>query len=327
MKTNGQAKKAVISFVISILIFSLAALLFSLAFMSGRNNRSAGDGNGIVDPNGQTLNILLLLSDYAPEKFDDYDAESVKNVMGITVPTPEKAPESVLAGYRKVFVEQMAIARVDTVYGKVVFIPISGDTLVTFKGLRIKLGEIAGEWGVPVLVEKVHAVTGLEIDNYAVFSPQSAAKALDYAGSIDYTLKCNMKQTDSGRGIDIDITAGSSRFDGKMTVDLLRFDSYEKTGTTRSEIVSGYLKKLVSSLSEKTTKDEISKKIKSAFELSNTDLDTERDTARLDLAASFVGLSVEYTELDGRWQTVENVRYFVLDETETLKMLSTYRDK
>ena len=175
----GKTKKFIISFAVSAVIFSLAAVLLSFAFSSGRNNQWAGKDTITADPNGRTVNVLLAMSDYMPEKFSDYDPAYVKNVMGMTVSTPSNPPDSALSGYRKVFVERMVIVRIDTIYGKIAFVPIAGDTLVSFKGIQLKLGEIAGEWGIQSMVEKVHALTGLEINNFAVFTPETAAKAID----------------------------------------------------------------------------------------------------------------------------------------------------
>ena len=325
MKRSVQIKKIVVSFIISALIFSLTAILFSIAFSCGRSNRTGTDKNKNDQTVGNAFNLLLMISDYIPEKFDDYDPVYVKNVMGLSVSPPTKLPPSSIEGYRKVCVERMVIVRFDSNLGKLVFIPISGNTLVYVKGLRVKLGDVAGEWGISLLIEKIHALTGIKPDNFAVFSPQNAAKAIDLAGNIDYTVKCNMKQSVPERGLNVDITAGTYRFDGKTSVDLIRFDDYEKTGVERSEIISGYLKRLLSNLSDNFTKNELKNNIKSAFELSYTDFDKSKD--KLDQMLLMRQLEMNYVELEGGWQTVDRERYFVPNETETLNKLFIYRAK
>ena len=141
--------------------------------------------------------------------------------------------------------ENMAILQFDKERGKMVIIPISGSTLVNVKGIQIRLEEVAGQWGMETLIKKVHAITGISIDNFAVFDPAAAAVALDLFGGVDYTIKCNMKYSQPERGIDIDITAGTYRLDGVTAVDMLRFDDYDNEGITRSDVTIGYAKRLI----------------------------------------------------------------------------------
>ena len=325
MKNTAQFKKFIIAFVVSLFIFSLAALVIAFGLSIGRENDRVNGGYTPSDISGKSFNILLIMSDYAPEKFNDYHPTWVKNVVGEDISFPSNAPSSALSGYRKVYTENMVIACFDKERGRVTLTPLSGGTLVNVKGLSIRLEELAGEWGLPILTEKVHALTGLEIDSYAVFTPSTAAAAFDLIGDVDYTIKCNMKYDIPERGIDIDLSAGTYRLDGKTTVDMLRFDGYEGLGVTRSEITLGYAKRLFNKLSKDLTSDELRDIINKTLSLANTDFDLSASNEEITLISEIGKLSLESAEVVGAWQTVGNVRYFVLDETKTLNKLSEYR--
>ena len=326
MKDVGRSGKTVVSFIISVLIFSLAAILFAGAFSYGRDNPSITENDKKPNVDGESFNLLLAMSDYTPEIFSDYDPDSVKKVHGISVSTTTQA-SSVLSGYKKVFVERMVIIRFDKDLGEIVFIPISGNTLVNYKGLQLRIGEIAGEWGITPLVEKLHAITGLRIDNFAFFTPRSAASAIDLAGSVDYTVKCNMKQSIPEKGIDIDIIAGTYRVDGKTAVDMIRFDGYENTGISRSDIISGYVKRVLNNVSSALNDVEREEKILQSLELSYNDFGSVSLNDKMETVLKLGQFEMVYEEPAGSWQTVQDVRYFVLDETKTIQKFIKYRNK
>jgi len=325
MKNTSQLKKIIISFVISIFIFSLAALIIASGLSIGRSSdRDAPDKN-LPTADGSSFNILLVLSDYAPDIFNDYDPIWAKNVLGEDIDIPSAPPTSALLGYRKIHTENMALLCFDKERGRVTLIPIPGSTLVNVNGLNIKLENIAGEWGIERLTQKIHALTGLEIDLFAVFTPEKAAIALDLIGEVDYTIKYNINYSVPERGINISLSAGSYKLNGKNTVDMLRFDSYGQLGISRSEITFGYAGRLFDKAADSFTQDELKDIITQALSLSYTNFDPVIDSEKLKLATSINDLSLVTEEMSGSWQTVNEAQYYVPDETKTIEKLSKYR--
>ena len=104
-----KTKKFIISFVVSILVFSIASVIIAMGLSQGRRNDRKTDSLNNEELEGRSVNILLVMSDYSPEKFNDYDPDWVRNVVGKSVEFPVVKPESPLNGYRKVYTENMAI--------------------------------------------------------------------------------------------------------------------------------------------------------------------------------------------------------------------------
>ena len=327
MNIVGQSKKFLVSFLISALIFSLAALLFSLAFSNGRSHNTQKPTISSSELPGRTFNLLLILCDYSPDSLNNYDPTSVENTLGFSNGTAQGSSGAPLSGSKKVNTESMVIVRFDEARKKIIFVPLSGDTLVSFKGMQMKLCEIASEWGINSLIEKVHALTGLKIDNFASFSLASAAEAFALVGNIDYTVKWNLTESSPEKGININIPAGTSRFDGRMSVDLIRFSRYEGLGISRSDMITGFIKRIMSNLSNFFSESELKQTLSDVFELSYSDLNPSTSNEKIELMSSVSKLSIEYAELVGTWQSVGSERYFVLNETQTLEKLSFYKDK
>ena len=173
MKENIKTKKFFISFAISAIIFSLSAIIIGCGLLVGQRSEYEGKGENQLELNGRSFNILIAMCDYAPELFDDYDPEWLGNAIDITSTYPTESPSSPLVGHRKVYMENMAILRFDKERGEMSVTPVPGATLVAVKGLQVRLEEVAGRWGIDMLIQKVHAITGLDIDHYAVFTPDA----------------------------------------------------------------------------------------------------------------------------------------------------------
>lgn len=325
MKENIKTKKFFISFAISAIIFSLSAIIIGCGIFIGQRSEYTEKEKNKLDLGGHSFNFLIALCDYMPEVFDDYNSEWLKNSTGVASSVPTSSPSSPLVGYRKVYIENMAILRFDKERGEMSIIPVPGATLVNVKGLQVRLEEVAGRWGIDMLIQKIHSITGLEIDHYAVFTPYSASKALDLFGTVDYTIKCNMKYSVPDRGINIDLSAGTYRLDGATTVEMIRFRGYEGAGVTRGEIMLGYIKRLMKKVEQDFTKEEIRVIIGEVLAKTYSDVNVSDLREEIDLAVDFNKLSFEFVELCGNWQTVNGEHYFVHDETKTLNKLSKYR--
>lgn len=324
---NELVKKFIIALVISLLVFGISAAVIVSALSIGRESENTDDGRD-EEILGESFNVLLIMTDFSPNKFGDYLPEHVKNVFGIDYKTNYSSDS--LDGYRRIYAETMALFRFDAERGEITYTHIPGNTLVSVKGVKMCLEEIPSRYGAEFLVEKIHALFGVEIDTYALFTPKSAATALSYVGNIIYTVDKDMHHTDSDRGIDIHIVGGAQEFDGKKAVDLLRFDNYSNNGSTKSATVCGYLKRFVNKLSEDFTYDEIGCIIKKAFEVENIVTNFEsNDMSKYEESIRLLscGSKLEVIELlpVGEEQRVDSKTYFKLNESETLKRFAPYR--
>ena len=191
---NLLNRKTVLAFFISFVVFSVAALVVAALLSIGRGGISLP--RKVKSTDGESFNILLVMTDYSPERFDDYDADSIENVFETV---------SLNTGTRKIRAESMLLARFDSKRSELTLTPISGNTIVTVRGKETTLDSVASDCGSVILAEKVRAMTGLEIDSYIVFTPESASEALDMLGSFKYKISGDLVWQDSALGIDINI--------------------------------------------------------------------------------------------------------------------------
>ena len=189
------------------------------------------------------------------------------------------------------------------------------------------IGSLISDYGTEFLVSKVHAITGIEIDSYFVFTPESAATALDLIGDITYTIQRDMRYVDAEKGIDINIKAGTQKLDGEKTVGMLRFDGYGNIGVTRDATVCGYIKRFVNKLSTDFTYEEIRGIMDLLLGMNNTasNFTFEDSEESIRLLSESEGLEVTELPLVGNVQIINGEKYFYLDEEKTLDALKPYR--
>ena len=324
---NTLLKKFISSFFAALIIFGISAAVISGALSMGRDD-------GYIPPktdekknelSGSSFNLLLIMTDFAPERFDDYDPTVVKNIFDVEYIGSGK--KEGLSGYRRITAETMSIVRFDKERGELTYTHIPGSVLVSAKGVKTRIGNLISDHGVEFLVDKVHAITGIEIDSYFVFTPQSAAEAFDNVGDISYTIQSDMKYTDAEKGIDIYIKAGSQKLNGEKTVGMLRFDGYGNIGIKRGSTVCGYIKRFVNKLSGDFTYEElrgiIDLLLSREYVVSNFTFEDSEESIRL-LSMSD-GLEVVELSIVGNMQTIGGEKYFYLDEEKTLEALNPYR--
>lgn len=324
---NTLVKKFIASFVAALIIFGTSAAVISWALSMGRDDiyvPPETDGNEIT-LSGRSFNLLLIMTDFAPESFNDYDPTVVKSIFGIDYSGSMK-PDG-LMGYRKITAETMSIVRFDKERGELTYTHIPGNVLVSAKGVKTRIGSLISDYGTEFLVSKVHAITGIEIDSYFVFTPDSAATALDLIGDITYTIQRDMRYVDAEKGIDINIKAGTQKLDGEKTVGMLRFDGYGNIGVTRDATVCGYIKRFVNKLSTDFTYEEIRGIMDLLLGMNNTasNFTFEDSEESIRLLSESEGLEVTELPLVGNVQIINGEKYFYLDEEKTLDALKPYR--
>ena len=320
---NGMFKKIAMSFFVALLVFSLSALIFAGALSIGRGGPDADESkeeNSAVIENGSSFNVLFIMTDYAPDLFDDYSSEQIKNVFGI-----DGGNVSGSGFGRKINAEDMLLMRFDKEHGELTFTLIPGNLLVTVKNVKTKLETVAANYGTEVLIEKIRAITGLWIDSYVIFTPNAASTFFNRVGEVTYTVKNGMTLKDESRGIDINIAPGSQKFDGRKAVDLLRFDAYPKSSDSRTEYIMGFMKRVLKKISDRFNSDELLAVIKEPIDGATGSFFERFDKDNAELVLSSEKLTFKAFELVGEEQTIGTESYFVLDETKTLDKFKIYR--
>ena len=308
---NKLNKKMIVSFLFSLAVFSVAALVIALALSLGRCSKADDDARVRKNLRGESFNVLLVMTDYRPNIFDDYDPQDVFNIFGNV---------SDNTGERKINTESMLLVRFDAAYGELTLTPISGNTLVYLKGADRTLDSVAGEFGVGLLVEKIHAMTGLEIDRYMIFTPESAAKAFNSIGEIVYKNEYNKIWQDEILGIDINIEQGNQSFDGEKTVDLIKYFSYPSSYNDKNEVLLDFTKKIAKKVTDDFTYDELCGIISFISDCAYGK--TELTGGNIDLLSKAEELDIKLLPICG---SLDEMLRFIPDEMATLEAFKHYR--
>lgn len=304
-------KKTLISFCFSLVVFSVAALVIALSLSIDRCAKLDKEERSLKNVKGESFNILLVMTDYRPELFNDYDPQSVENVFDIV---------SNDTGTRKVSAESMVLARFDAVYGELTLTPISGKTLVSVRGQEKTLESLAGDFGTETLVQKIRAMTGLEIDGYMIFTPDSAVKTFDTFGKISYKNNYSKIWQDQTLGVDINIEQGNQKFDGKKTVDLIKYYSYPANYSDKDEVLLEFAKKIAKNLTDDFTYDELCGIMTFISDIAYGK--TELTGGQIELLHNSDKLDVKLLPLCG---SLDDMLRFIPDEAATLEALKPYR--
>lgn len=100
----------------------------------------------------------------------------------------------------------------------------------TFVGTNIKRGgandkinAVYRTKGAEYLEKKVSEMTGLDINHHIVIDTNGIAEVVDIIGGIDYDVPIDMKYTDEGQKLYIDLKKGFQHLNGKQVEGLVRF--------------------------------------------------------------------------------------------------------
>jgi len=178
------AKIFLISFLISALAFGLiafsviSALIGLAAPVGDEDELNAGAIKASGD--GSSFNILVINVDYRPEKYS-YDPARVNALFGNTFGTGSGGGSSA-----QISLLSCVILRFDREREEVSLTPIPSETHIGFGDEEMTLLSIYVNLGHISLIERVRAMTGLEIDEYAVIIPSAAESIVNKLGGIEY---------------------------------------------------------------------------------------------------------------------------------------------
>ena len=151
--------------------------------------------------------------------------------------------------YRLIETDALVLIRADKEREQFTFTVFPTDAYVDMSGKYVKLSEVYGRYGLEALLNKVYAMTGVMIDNYAVVSMEKFPALVDALGGINFNVPCDMVYTDKAGGIDINLKSGIQRLDGKGVLDVLMFNEYHNGGSrekTTAELLKRFITTFIS---------------------------------------------------------------------------------
>ena len=248
------------------------------------DNNPDGPAGVELSDKGESFNILLIGTDFRPSEFVDYDPAMLEQLYGIkkedipaTSPPSDIKPNpgsvvsdkafwsgdgivaedgSLIFGggfysvdYRLIETDALVLIRADKEREQFTFTVFPTDTYVDMNGKYVKLSEVYGRYGLETLLNKVYAMTGVMIDNYAVVSMEGFPALVDALGGISFNVPCDMNYVDRAGGIDINLKAGLQRLDGDGVLDVLMFRDYKNGGSrekTTAELIKRFITTFIS---------------------------------------------------------------------------------
>ena len=153
--------------------------------------------------------------------------------------------------------ERFVVAAIPT-YLRVPFTGVdvaTGNSLQSYVRLR-DFPELFGrEKAKDVLLDTVHAITGMKIDYYAMFNKDAFYKVFEKTGGIYYTVKEDMYYIGAGiqENPEINIKSGGQVLTGPKALSVMRYMSYSENeiqgelsrAKTQADFISQMLKQLV----------------------------------------------------------------------------------
>lgn len=310
---------------------------------------------------GNSFNILLVGTDYRPSEFVDYDPKVLQELYGIepkkeyvaaTPPGLASKPRKngvlsdgsgkgdngiptddgklIFAGgfythkYRAIEADTIVLMRVDKERGHLSYSAFPTDACVNINGRYVKLSEVYGMYGVKYLCDKLHALTGINIDKYAVISMETFPELIDALGGIEYYVPCNMSYDDYAGNVHIHLNAGRRKLNGDQALQLLAFNDYDDSSITRETTTLAFIKTFVTSAVSASNYSAAATIFVKVADMVDTDFTAADFMNNLDMLFKYSGTQIEITP-----QT-KNITYngesvFIIDEERTLNAFSEYR--
>lgn len=255
-----------ITFLIALLIFGVCAYFITgfvsdsiINLINGGNvaettepieEDNHGGDEDVIKPidseeiKGESFNILLVGTDYRPSLNKDYHPD-------IASQYPKFASSEKLIGYkgnlpeypyRTVSADAIVLVCVNKTTRTVACINLPSYMRVEYSGGETELGDLYFEKGFDIFKDKVSAITGAEIDYFALASIEALVSVVDKIGPVTYNVPCDMEYTDDSNGLAISLKSGSQPIDGAKAAALLAYDSYAvSSGNSRAKTTLSFL--------------------------------------------------------------------------------------
>lgn len=312
----------------------------------------------------KSMNILLIGSDYRSGVFADYDPQRLESLYGIKpdtyteearpadlgYPSKELAQrilsDSGLEGnsaikindktwvfdggfytaeYRTVEADVIVLVRLDRERYMMTYSYFPSDAYMLVNGSYCKLGEIYGEYGVEVLCDAIHSLTGLGVDRYIEITMDAFPDLIDTLGGITYEVPCNMKYDDYSGNVHINLAAGYQKLDGKAAMNMLMFNDYKDGYNTRSKTTLSFVKAFTVQLAVPSLVGRAPALWESLRKLVNTDLKATDVVENAPILVTYAASAVELNPVVKKQTVAEDANAYVYDTTTTYNIFNQYR--
>ncbi len=201
----------------------------------------------VIDENkdleGESFNILLVGTDYRPSLYKDYAPKTASqypkfNSSQKLIGDGSKLPEY---PYRTVSADAIVLVCVNEENRTVAFVNIPSRMYIEYNGGNTFLGDLYYEKGFETFKTKISALTGAEIDYFALTSVEQVGNVVDKLGGVKFDIPCDMEYTDEANGLSISLKAGETELNGEKAADMLSYNSYVGKEHSRAKTTLSFL--------------------------------------------------------------------------------------
>lgn len=278
--------------VIGYALFGIGASAFSSGGVGGSSGPDATDPSQTDDPyignnvtvgvNGESFSLLLAITDYLPDVYDDYEvSENDLDENGFP-----REP-------REIETDTLLLLRFDKEKGQCLFSIIPDITQIKIGGLSAHLKDLYAQAGPEALADKVSTLTGLTVDYYAVTSYDNFAAFVDYFGGVPFYVPEDMHQVDEENGLNINLRRGSQTIDGEKTISLLRYELYDDGESAKRKCQTDFMMALIKQIFSKIELRDAAVTYVANSSLFETNFTLEAMTANAELIFSYSQMSVK----------------------------------
>ncbi|MEG0797787.1 MAG: LCP family protein [Acidaminococcaceae bacterium] len=220
--------------------------------------------------------------------------------------------------------DAMLVASFDPDHNEVALVSIPRDTRVQIPG-RVGLDKInhAHAYGGVLLAKQTVAnLLKIPIHYYVLLNWQGFIDVINIIGGVDMYVEDNMNYEDPYADLKIHITKGYQHLDGKLAGEYVRFRSDELGDIGRVQRQQRFLKALASEFFNLTNVIKLPTLVTTVEQHIKTDMDALTMIKTINSFKIFGGEKVKSEMLYGKFETINDISYWVTTPTETARTLA-----
>lgn len=288
---------------------------------------------GIIDSptdKSSSFNVLVIGIDYQPDILSDYSKEKIDSLFPgngyvSTMPTLNEEMGLVVPNYRKVNADSVMLLRVDKKNKEFTYTVLPSNMVLTVGGIMTTLKDLYCDKGLDFVIDKVHAITGLPIDYYAVVNIAAAAEIIDMFDGISYAVPCNMQYSDSEQNLNISLKAGLQDLTGRQALDMLRFNNYTDAVNSRAKTMLSFAKEMIAKMTGVMYVSKLPEAFAKASKMIKTNFTADDFANNINLIAAYPSLTVKELTYPGTYSTSDSSVSFIPNITQALKYFESYQ--
>ena len=265
---------------------------------------------------GDTFNILLIGTDYQPDRFDDYNYEETWTGSGF----PDKRN-------REWSTDTLIILRVDKENRKFVFCSLPRNLRVLVDGIPTQLGEVYYKKGIDYLCGKVAALTGLRMDYYASMDVGGIAACVDAVGGVSYYVPEDMKYRDNKADLTIDLKKGTTNINGQKAEQLLRYQGYATGNAGRMNTAVSFAQAILAKCTNPAYLPKAAALYKTLTERIATNFTADDLMNNLDLLFSYPKFEPVAVSYPGSAKVYDGVTFFEPSVSAAMEIFDSYQSE